>query len=192
MRYDEHLLAMKNATSFNLEYAMALLTRTPGSLDALLQGLPDFWIHRNEGKDTWSAFDIVGHLIYADRTDWMPRLRRILEHGEQVPFDPFDRLGHVRESQGKTLDQLLTEFAQVRSENLAALRNLNLQPADLEKRGKHPALGSVTVAELLGTWTVHDLNHLHQMSRVMAHQYDEVVGPFQKYLGVLHCAGHGA
>ena len=183
---------MQSATPFNLEHAIALLSRTPGSLDALLQGLPEFWVLRNEGQDTWSAFDIVGHLIFADRTDWMPRLRRILEHGEKLPFDPFDRLGHVRESQGKTLDQLLTEFAQVRSESLAALRNLNLQPADLEKRGKHPALGTVTVAELLGTWAVHDLNHLHQTSRVMARQYGDAVGPFQAYLGVLHCDAHGA
>ena len=178
--------------AFNLEYTFSLLTRTPATLDALLRGVPDFWVHQDEGKDTWSAFGIVGHLIFADRTDWMPRMLRILECGEERPFDPFDRLGQVRESQGKTLDQLLTEFAQVRSESVAALRKLNLQPQDLEKRGRHPALGSVRASELLATWTVHDLNHLHQLSRVMAYQYRDAVGPFEAYLGVLHCHSHSA
>jgi len=138
------------------------------------------------------AFGIVGHLIFADRTDWMPRLLRILEHGDQVAFDPFDRLGQVQASRGKTLDQLLSEFAQVRAECLTGLHKLNLQPQDLEKRGRHPALGPVKASELLATWAVHDLNHLHQLSRVMAHQYRNCTGPFQAYLGVLHCNGHGA
>jgi hypothetical protein len=181
-----------DTATFNLEYTVAVIDRTPASLDGLLRGLPDFWIRRNEGNDTWSAFDIVGHLIFADRTDWMPRLHRILEHGESRPFDPFDRLGQVRESEGKTLDQLLTEFARVRKASVGELRKLNLQAHDLEKRGVHPALGAVTASELLATWAVHDLNHLHQLSRVMSHQYSEEVGPFRAYLGVLHCNGHGA
>lgn len=178
--------------AFNLDYVTAVLSRTPSSLDALLRGLPEFWTHRNEGGDTWTAFDIVGHLIFADRTDWMPRLRRILNDGESVPFDPFDRLGQVRESRGKTLDQLLAEFAAVRDECLKDLQALNLQTTDLERRGKHPALGPVSVSELLATWAVHDLNHIHQLSRVMAHQYEHAVGPFRAYLGVLHCDAHGA
>jgi hypothetical protein len=179
-------------TLFDLQHTLAILDRTPASLDALLRGLPDIWVHCNGGKDTWSAYDIVGHLIFADRTDWMPRLRRILEHGEQRAFDPFDRLGQVHESQGKTLEQLLTGFANLRKETVGSLRELNLQTEDLKKRGRHPALGTVTASELLATWAVHDLNHLHQLSRVMAHQYADAVGPFRAYLGVLHCNAHGA
>ena len=183
---------MQTAEVFALDRTLSILTRTPVSVDALLRGLPDFWVQQNEGKDTWTAFGIVGHLIFADRTDWMPRLLRILEHGDQVAFDPFDRLGQVQASRGKTLDQLLSEFAQVRAECLTGLHKLNLQPQDLEKRGRHPALGPVKASELLATWAVHDLNHLHQLSRVMAHQYRDCTGPFQAYLGVLHCNGHGA
>ena len=183
---------MSTRAAFKLEYVTAVLSRTPASLDALLRGLPEFWTHGNEGGNTWTAFDIVGHLIFADRTDWMPRLRRILNDGESVPFDPFDRLGQVRESQGKTLDQLLSEFAEVRARCIQELQALNLQPRDMERRGRHPALGAVSAAELLATWAVHDLNHLHQLSRVMAHQYQDEVGPFKAYLGVLHCDAHGA
>ena len=185
-------VAMGTLTAFNLEHVTAILSRTPASLDALLRGLPDFWTHNNEGKGTWTAFDIVGHLIFADRTDWMPRLRRILNDGESVPFDPFDRLGQARESQGKTLDQLLTEFVEVRDGCIKELQTLNLKSPDFERRGKHPALGTVSVSELLATWAVHDLNHLHQLSRVMARQYQDTVGPFKAYLGVLHCDAHGA
>ena len=183
---------MQTAEAFALDRTLSILTRTPASVDALLRGLPDFWVQQNEGNDTWTPFGIVGHLIFADRTDWMPRLLRILEHGEQVAFDPFDRFGQVQASQGKTLDQLLSEFAAVRSECLVQLRELDLRPRDLERRGRHPALGTVKASELLATWAVHDLNHLHQLSRVMAHQYRDCTGPFQAYLGVLHCNGHGA
>ncbi|HXU16450.1 MAG TPA: DinB family protein [Terriglobales bacterium] len=183
---------MQTGEAFDLDRTRSILTRTPTCLKALLQGLPDFWVQQDEGTDTWTPFGIVGHLIFADRTDWMPRLRRILEHGEQIAFDPFDRLGHIAASRGKTLDQLLGDFAELRSECLAELHKLNLQPQDLEKRGKHPALGTVRASELLATWAVHDLNHLHQLSRVMAHQYRDSTGPFQAYLGVLHCTGHGA
>jgi DinB superfamily len=134
----------------------------------------------------------VGHLIAGERNDWMPRARVILEKGEARPFDPFDRFAQARESQGKSLDQLLDEFARLRRENLAALQALNLQKEDFTRRGTHPALGPVTLEELLATWAVHDLTHLHQLSRVMAHQYRETVGPWSAYLGVLHCAGHSA
>jgi hypothetical protein len=174
----------------HLPYTIALLSRTPTTLNALLRELPDAWTSQNEGDNTWSAFDIVGHLIHGDRTDWMPRVRMVLDHGEMQAFEPFDRWGQVRESQGKSLGQLLDEFARVRSDSLDALRALNLRAEDLEQRGRHPALGVVTLSELLATWAVHDLTHLHQISRVMAHQYREAVGPWSAYLGVLKCAGH--
>ena len=177
---------------FNLADTIALLSRTPAALDALLRGLPDTWAHSNEGRDTWSAFDIVGHLVAGERTDWMPRARIILENGEARTFDPFDRFAQLRESQNKSLEQLLDEFARLRNENLTSLQALNLQPEDLTRRGTHPALRIVTLSQLLATWAVHDLTHLHQLSRVMAHQYRDAVGPWSVYLGVLQCTGHSA
>jgi hypothetical protein len=185
-------LGMTTLTDFNLAQTTAVLTRTPATLDAWLRGLPDIWVRSNEGGDTWSAFDIVGHLIVGEQTDWMPRARIILEKGEARPFDPFDRFAQRNESQGKSLEQLLDEFARLRKENLAALETLNLRPEDLTRRGRHPELGTVTLAELLATWAVHDLTHLHQLSRVMASQYRKAVGPWSAYLGVLQCAGHSA
>jgi hypothetical protein len=176
----------------NLEQTISLLARTPAALDGLLRDLPPAWTLRNEGGESWSAFDIVGHLIFADRTDWLPRAKMILEHGDTLPFEPFDRQGHVRESEGKTMDQLLHEFARVRSKSLSDLRSLNLKAEDFDRPGKHPALGAVTMAQLLSTWAVHDLNHLHQLSRVLAYQYKEAVGPWAKFLGVTHCDAHGA
>jgi hypothetical protein len=183
---------MASLTEFSLDEAIAVLTRTPLTLNALLRGLPNIWVHRNEGKDTWSAFDVVGHLIFGERTDWMPRVRIILENDEARPFDPFDRFAQLQESQDKSLEQLLDDFARLRRENIAALQALNLQPEDLTRRGRHPALGVVTLSELLATWAVHDLTHLHQLSRVMAYQYREAVGPWSAYLGVLQCTGHSA
>jgi hypothetical protein len=175
----------------DLEHTVALLARIPAALNALLRDLPEEWTLHHEGENTWSVFDIVGHLIHAERTDWMPRTRVILQSGETQPLPPFDRLGHVRESQGKSLGQLLDEFARARSENLEQLHALHLRPEDMERRGRHPTLGTVTLSELLATWAAHDLTHLHQISRVMAHQYRETVGPWSAYLGVLHCNGHG-
>ena len=175
-----------------LENTIALLTRTPAMLDALRRGLPETWTHRNEGENTWTAFDVVAHLIHAERTDWIPRSKIILQSGETRPFAPFDRLGYLQESQGKSLDQLSDEFARARGESLAELRKFNLQPKDLERRGRHPALGAVTLSQLLATWAVHDLTHLHQISRILAHQYRTEVGPFATYLGVLQCAGHSS
>ena len=192
-------VGMANLTEFSLAEAIAVLTRTPATLNALLRGLPNIWVRGNEGKDTWSAYDIVGHLIVAERTDWMPRVRIILENGEARAFDPFDRFAQMRmkemrmkESQDKSpeMDQLLDDFARLRKESLAALQALDLQPEDLARRGTHPALGVVTLSELLATWAVHDLTHLHQLSRVMAHQYRDAVGPWSVYLGVLKCDGH--
>jgi hypothetical protein len=176
----------------NLQHTVSLLACTPAALNALLRDLPETWTLRNEGENTWSAFDVVGHLIHGERTDRMSRARMILQFGETQTFVPFDRWGQVRESQGKSLPQLLDEFARLRSENLADLRALNLTPADLERRGRHPAFGAVTLSQLLATWAVHDLTHLHQISRTMAHQYREAVGPWSAYLGVLHCAAHSS
>ncbi len=144
----------------------------------------------NEGENTWSAFDVVGHLIHCERTDWMPRARIILQFGEARPFEPFDRWAQKKESKGKSLEQLLDEFAGLRSENVADLRALDLQPGHLRLRGRHPSLGAVILSELLSAWTAHDLTHLHQISRIMAHQYRDAVGPWSAYLGVLHCDGH--
>ena len=174
----------------NLEHTIAVLSRTPSTMNAMLRDLPEEWTHRNEGDGTFSAFDVIGHLIHGDRTDWIPRARIILEHGDTKPFEKFDRLAQVRESKGKSLPQLLDEFARIRGKKLDELRALNLKPQDFERRGQHPALGIVTLSQLLATWAAHDLTHLHQVSRVMAHQYREAVGPWTRYLGVMHCNGH--
>ena len=176
----------------NLQQTVSLLTRTPAALNALLRDLPETWTLRNEGENTWSAFDVVAHLIDAERTNWIPRARTVLQSGETHAFESFDRGGHVRESQGKSLGQLLDEFARARSESLRELRALNLRPEDLERRGRHPALGAVTLSELLATWAAHDLTHLHQISRILAHQYRGAVGPWSKFLGVMQCAGHSS
>jgi len=183
---------MATLTEFNLDETIVVLTRTPATLDTLLRGLPETWVRSNEGKDTWSAFDIVGHLIVGERTDWMPRTRLILENGEARPFDPFDRFAQSKENQDKSLEQLLDDFARLRRENLAALQALNLRHEDMSRRGRHPALGVVTLQQLLATWAVHDLTHVHQLSRVMAHQYRDAVGPWSAYLGVLQCSGHSS
>ena len=176
----------------NLQQTIALLTRTPASLDSLLRDLPEAWTLGNEGENTWSAFDVLGHLIHAERADWMPRAKMVLEFGETRTFEPFDRWGDIREGRGKSMGQLLDEFAVLREESLRELSRLSLRREDFEQRGRHPAFGAVTLAELLATWAVHDLNHLHQISRIMAHQYREAVGPWSAYLGVLQCNGHSA
>ena len=174
----------------SLRQSVALLERTPSALNALLRDLPEEWTRRNEGQGTWTVFDVIGHLIHGERTDWIPRARRILEFGESKPFDRFDRFAQERESQGKTLPQLLDEFAQLRAEQLDGLRAMNLTEDDLKRRGTHPALGVVTLSELLSTWAAHDLTHLHQIARIMAVQYREAVGPWTRFLGVMRCAGH--
>ena len=175
-----------------LQEATALLARTPSTFDTLLRGLPETWTARNEGAKTWAPIEIVAHLIHAERTDWLTRTKMILKSGENATFAPFVRDGQVHEMQGKSLEQLLDEFARARAASLAELRALDLQPADLQRRGRHPALGSVTLSQLLATWVVHDLTHIHQVSRVMASQYREEVGPWSGYLGVLQCAGHSS
>jgi hypothetical protein len=174
--------------TYKLSETVSLLARTPAVLDALLRGLPDIFVLRNEGGKTWNALEVMAHLIHAEHTDWMPRVRMLLEFGESQVFPPFDRLPSGQET--RSLAQLLNEFARARSENLAALDALHLSGEDLERRGRHPAFGVVTLSELLSTWAAHDLTHLHQLSRVMAHQYRDAVGPWNAYLGVLHCTGH--
>lgn len=178
-------------TPHNLDDTIALLTRTPPALDALLRTLPDVWTRGNEGDGTWSAADVVGHLVHAERTNWMPRVRTLVASGETRPFGPFDREGHLRGVDPVPLPQLLAEFARLRATSLEELHALRLRSEDFERTGQHPALGRVTLAQLLATWAAHDLTHLHQISRVLAYQYRDVVGPWKQYLGVLRCAGHG-
>ncbi len=176
----------------NLENTVALLERTPAALDALLRGLPEMWTERNEGENTWTVRSVMAHLIHTEGANWIPRGRMILESGEAQAFTPFDREGHVRYSRGKTMNQLLDEFARARAKGLENLRDMKLTPQDLGRRGRHPSFGAVTLSELLATWAAHDLTHLHQISRIMAYQYREAVGPWARFLGVMQCAGHSA
>jgi len=169
-----------------IEESLALLTRTPVALDSLLRGLPEVWTDATEGPNTWSPYTVVGHLIHAEKVDWMPRLQIILEHGPSRAFDPFDREAQFRESEGKSLSNLLDEFTVRRNDNLARLRALNLQPVQLALPGTHPALGPVTLRQLLATWTAHDLGHLVQISRTMAKRYQQEVGPWAQYLSVMN------
>jgi len=171
--------------SFVMEEAVAVLARTPATLDALLRGLPDDWVMAHEGGDTWSPFDVMGHLIHGERTDWVPRARIILEHGETRAFDTFDRLAQFAVSEGRTLASLLDEFATLRQESLHELATLRLTNADLDRRGRHPALGVVTLRQLLSTWMAHDLDHVVQIARVLARQYSDEVGPWRAYLRII-------
>jgi hypothetical protein len=176
----------------HLDQTIALLERTPGALDELLRGLPPEWTDVNEGGDTWSPREIVAHLSHAERTDWIPRMKHLREFGESRPFPPFDRLGQREAMQDKSMAELLEEFDALRAASLEELRAAAPGPGELERRGTHPALGSVTLSQLLATWAAHDLTHLHQLTRVMAHQYREAVGPWSKFLGVMKCGGHSA
>jgi hypothetical protein len=170
---------------FALSQGTELLKRTPHTLSALLANLSDPWVTQNEGPETWSPFDVIGHLIHAEETDWIPRVRTILEHGESRAFEPFDRFAMIERSKGKTMHQLLEIFQQMRSQSLGELQRMNITPALLEKKGKHPEFGPVSLSQLLATWVVHDLGHIAQISRVMSKQYGEAVGPWQAYLPVL-------
>lgn len=170
---------------FDLEQAITVLERTPTSLRAMLAGLAPAWVRGDEGPGTWSPCAVIGHLIHGEKTDWIPRARIILEQGQGRPFDPFDREAMLREPQDRSLEALLDEFTRRRGESLATLRDWKLTPADLARRGTHPALGPVTLAQLLAAWVVHDLDHVTQVARVMAKQYTEAVGPWRAYLSVL-------
>jgi hypothetical protein len=171
--------------SFQLNDAIAVLERTPGTFRALLGGLPDGWIACNEGPETFSPFDNLGHLVHGERTDWIPRARIILEQGSNRRFEPYDRFAQVHESAGKSLAQLLDDFAHLRAGNLDTLRGWNLTDQHLALEGEHPSLGPVTLRQLLSTWVAHDLGHVAQTSRVMAKRYREAVGPWRAYLPIL-------
>ena len=176
---------MMTHATFDLVNAFAVLERTPATFRALLSGLPEAWTTPNEGPDTFSAFDNLGHLIHGERTDWIARATIILEQGENRRFEPYDRFAQKRESVGKTLAQLLDEFAEVRAENLETMRGWSLSERELQLEGEHPALGRVTLEQLLSAWVVHDLGHIAQTARVMSKQYREAVGPWRQYLPVL-------
>jgi hypothetical protein len=162
-----------------------ILERTPETLRAMLAGLGTHWLEADEGPDTYSPLDVLGHLIYGEETDWLPRARLILESGERVPFTPFDRLGFVAKYRGRSMAELLDRFAALRRENLEALRALNLSAADLERTGTHPVFGRVTLDQLIAAWAVHDLTHLAQIVRVMTKRYGAAVGPWREFMGVL-------
>jgi hypothetical protein len=168
-----------------LEECLAVLARTPGTLDSLLRDLPEGWTTATEGPGTWSPYTVIGHLIHGEKTDWMPRLDIILKHGPSRPFDPFDREAQFRENPGIPLSALLDEFAALRHDNLARLRSLGLKPDQFELQGTHPTLGRVTLRQLLAAWTTHDLSHLIQVSRVMAKRYRQDVGPFAEFQSVM-------
>jgi uncharacterized damage-inducible protein DinB len=170
---------------YQLEEAKSVLQRTPATLNSLLRDLPDDWIVYNEGPDTWSPFDVVGHLIHGEETDWIPRARIILADGENSSFVPFDRFAMFEKSRGKSLGELLETFERLRAANLRELDQMNLTPELLSTRGKHPELGIVTLSELLSTWVVHDLGHIAQIVRVMSKQYGDAVGPWRAYLSIL-------
>ena len=171
---------------FQLDQATEILRRTPSTLNSLLRSLPNAWVLQNEGPQSWSPFDIVGHLIHGEETDWIPRAKVILEYGETRPFEPFDRFAMFEKSRGKSLTELLDTFDRLRGMNLKELEGMQLTDALLQKRGRHPELGVVSLSQLLSTWVVHDFSHIGQVVRVLAKQYDEAVGAWQSYLTILN------
>ncbi|MEO9871262.1 DinB family protein [Ekhidna sp.] len=170
---------------FDLNKSLEILERTPVVIKGLLSGISTDWTSSNEGENTWSPFDIVGHLVHGEEVDWLPRTKIILQHGNSQPFEPFDRFAQFEKSKGKSLNQLLDEFEQLRTANLKELRVLNIMDDDLSKTGMHPGLGKITLQNLLSSWTVHDLGHIVQISRVLAKQYTSEVGPWTQYMAVL-------
>ena len=170
---------------FDLVHATDILSRTPIILKSMLNNLPSEWGFGNEGDQTWSPFDVLGHLIHGERTDWIPRIRIILKSGESETFEPFDRFAQYEASKGKSMEELLSTFAEMRSQNIEALNSMNITAEDLERRGIHPELGRVSLEELIATWVVHDLDHITQITRTLAKQYRDAVGPWEAYLSVL-------
>lgn len=169
----------------NLSDVTSMLGRTPAVLDGLLADLPSEWLRRNDGPGTWSAYDIVGHLLHGEASDWLPRTRMILAHGDSRPFEAFDREAMLRYQASEPVAVLLTAFRAARAANLDELSSLNLGPSDLDRRGLHPELGEVTLGQLLATWVAHDLTHLGQIGEVLARQYRDDVGPWRAYLPAL-------
>jgi hypothetical protein len=170
---------------FRLEQAIEALERTPAVLRAMLAGLSEPWVMNNYGPETWSPFDVVGHLIHGEKSDWIPRARIILDHGGSKPFEPFDRYAQYEASRGSTIDALLNEFESLRKQSLESLRSMKLTDAQLALPGTHPALGPVTLRNLLATWVCHDLNHIHQIAKSMAYQYRDEVGAWREYITIL-------
>ncbi|MBI5265964.1 MAG: DinB family protein [candidate division Zixibacteria bacterium] len=170
---------------FNLSNTIEILERTPSIIEAMLSGLSDAWTTATEGPNTFSPYDVVGHLIHGEKADWITRMDIILSDSPDRKFQPFDRFAQFEESKGKTLDELLKEFRMLRQRNIAILKSKNLQSSDFDKTGVHPVFGEVTLAQLLSTWVAHDLNHIFQISRVMAKQYKTDVGPWVEYLKIL-------
>lgn len=172
--------------SYSLDDACAILSRTPAVLETMLVGLPDAWLRNNEGGETWSPFDIAGHLLHGESTDWIPRLAKLLGTDPDNHFTPFDRFAQFRESEGKTITAILEEFSNARQQNLAVLQAAGITETDLDARtGIHPHFGTVTLRQLLSTWVAHDLAHIAQIARVMAKQYKDEVGPWKEYLRIM-------
>jgi len=176
---------MAHIEQFDFDHAQQALRRTPAILDAWLRACPDDVVRENEGPETWSAFDVVGHLIHGEKTDWLPRVKVILDEGPGGEFQPFDRFAQFEASAGKTIGQLLDEFAALRAVSLEALAGLHLQPADFDRTARHPALGVVTLRQLLATWVVHDHDHVMQIARVLASRWAPHVGPWRAYLRIV-------
>jgi hypothetical protein len=172
--------------NYNSEKSIQILERTPSVLKTLLSNLDDDWIMNNEGPETFSPYDVIGHLIHGEKTDWTTRAKIILEFGSSKPFEPYDRFAQYEESKGKTLAQLLDEFERLRNGNVVWLMSLNLTETDLDKKGMHPSLGEVTLRNLLSTWVVHDLTHIAQTARVMSKQYKTEIGPWADFFRILN------
>lgn len=170
---------------FSIERSVEILRQTPSTLELFLSNLSDDWIFVNEGKDTWNAFDIIGHFIHGEKTDWIPRLDIVLNDNENKKFEPYDRFAQFENSKGKTLNDLLQEFKRLRNQNLNYLESLKLTEDKLDLEGIHPAFGTVTVRQLISAWTVHDLGHIYQITRVFAKQYKENMGPFAEYISIV-------
>lgn len=172
--------------TFTLAETFSVLERTPTVVDSLLRGTTSHWHRIDEGPDTWSAFDVIGHLIHGEETDWVPRARIILKHGEGRPFEPFDRFAQLERFSDWSLEALLDRFAEARESNINTVRSWDLTDEQLSLRGQHPELGTVTLQQLLATWAVHDLNHISQIVRVMAKRYTDEVGAWGAYLSILN------
>jgi DinB superfamily len=175
----------ENKMKYNIENSIQILERTPAVLSALLSGLHEDWVMNNEGPETFSPYDVMGHLIHGEKTDWVTRAKMILEFGDTQTFVKWNRFAQYEESKGKTLQQLLTEFEAIRKENISWFKSQNLTEADLERKGMHPVLEAVTLRHLLATWVVHDLTHIAQVTRVMAKQYKEEIGPWTEFFRIL-------
>ncbi|MEO6488720.1 MAG: DinB family protein [Ferruginibacter sp.] len=170
---------------YNITEAIEVLERTPAVLHALLNDLNDAWLLPNEGPDTFSPYDVVGHLIHGEKADWTERIKKIVDHGNTQPFEIFDRFAMYEASIGKSIRQLLNEFKTLREANIKWFKTLHLTEADLERKGLHPMLGEVTLRNLLSTWVIHDLTHIGQISRVMAKQYKEEMGPWIEFFRIM-------